>query len=220
MEEITQKEETPPIQSTDNQAQLEKLLAENRQLQQNLTRQANRASKYEKQLGDFSTIAQRLEMSEEREAQIMDMLEEIRGEPAETPRRSSHLDEIRKKREVPQTESRSDVALFMSYLDQEGLQVKDPIVMESIQGREPDEALTYLKQKRGEERETSITKKAQEIAESIAEKKVQQVLKEMGIAKAEGSPNAPLDRDIEVGDFRKNVSSARTPQEVLEKYKK
>ena len=191
LEEETQvaTEVTPPIETTDNQAEVEKLKSDNLKLQQTVTRHANRENELKRQnteyLAKFNTF-------EETQAQILDGLDEIRGDTTETPSKTSRVDALRKTRDAqPKAETPTEVAQFISFLNSEGLNMKDAIVMESVQGREPEDALVYLKTKIKSDMESKADKRAEE----IAEKKVQKILKDMGVAKSEGSPSGANQSD-------------------------
>ena len=194
-------EPTPPIETTDNQAEVERLKSENLKLQQTVTRHANRENELRKSNTEFSN---RLDTSEETQAQILDLLDEIRGDTTETPSKTSRVEALRKSRETqPQPQAPTEVAKFLSYLDTEGLNMKDAIVMESVQGRDPDEALTYLRNKIKEDTDSKVLKLAEERAKVIA----QQTLKEMGVTKPERGPNTGGSKRITSEQLKKMSAS-------------
>ena len=182
-------EPTPPTETTDNQAEVAKLQAENLKLQQTVTRHANRENELRKTNADYLA---KFDTFEETLAQILDGQDEIRGDTTETPSKTSRVDALRTSRaSQPKPETPTAVAQFISYLDSENLTMKDAIVMESVQGREPEDALVYLKTKIKDDMESKADKRAEE----IAEKKVQKILKDMGVAKSEGSPSGATQSD-------------------------
>lgn len=224
VEETT--EPTPPVKVSDNQAEIEKLTsesakkdAENLKLQQAVTRQSNAREKAEKaRERDREEFATQFASFEDTQAIMMDRLAELSGDTTDTPSKTIAQDELRKKREqAPKPPVDSEVVKFLSYLDSEGLNMKDSIVMESVQDRDPDEALVYLKDKRKEDSTSEMIK----IAGDMAEKKVQQILKELGVAKPEGSPSAPSqDDDAFMLDYSKGKSDDhKKAQEILKKMK-
>ena len=232
MEEITQEEhseETPQIESPDNQAELEQLRTELAQIKEAsskhekaATRNANRANKLEMQLGDIEELKKGREAQDDQLAMILDRLEELGGETTEAPRRQSHYDELQKKRlEKPSapTPEFSEVAQFAKFIEDNGLTKDSPIVAKAILGTEnAGEAMNNLKKLLDEDTETKITKKAEERAKIIA----QQMLKEMGIAKGESGPNAAsqndeaFKRDFATGELNDKASFKRM-KEYLEK---
>ena len=216
VEETT--EETPQNQTTDNQAEVARLTEElakkdsdNLKLQQTVTRHANR----EKKLTDnMETDRAQISELQTSQAQILDYLEELRGDTTtEAPKKTSHVDELKKSREAkPKEEVPPDVAKFMEYLNQNNLTMKDSTVMEAVQNREPDEALTYLIDKKNTDFESKVTERAKKEAAV----QVQQILKEMGVAKSEGSPSGTnQDDDTFMREFSEGKSDDYQRMEKL-----
>jgi len=85
-------------------------------------------------------------------------------------------------------------------------------VMEAVQNREPDEALTYLIDKKNTDFESKVTERAKKEAAV----QVQQILKEMGVAKSEGSPSGTnQDDDTFMREFSEGKSDDYQRMEKL-----
>jgi len=188
-----QSEVTPPIETTDYKAEVEKLKEENLKFQQAATRNANRANKYEKQLETVELLRQKQEDAEIAQAHMMDILEEIRGETTETPRRTSHVEELQKKREqAPKVQEVPGAVKFARLVEEKGLTMDSPIVAKAIAGTDTaDEAIAKLESIMRDETDSKVQKRIEDEVKT----RVAQALKDMGVAKSEGSPSGASQND-------------------------
>ena len=201
-----QSEVTPPIETTDNQAEVEQLRQEKLKAEQALTRQGHKLSRYEKQVQDLDLVKQQLEDSEAERKDIIEMLKEMRGDIAESPR-ISHVEELRKRREQSLRKEPAEVpgaVKFTQFVEDKGLTMDSPIVAKAIAGTESaEEAITKLNTILSEETDSKVNKRiADEVKAGVA-----QALKEMGVTKSEGGPSGSSQSD---DDFIKSYSEGKS----------
>lgn len=192
--ETDEKVETPPeVSKEDLQKQVVAKEEEVRKLQQTVSRHAESERKLKDQSETLASLHKRLDQQEASQADILDYLEEIRGEPAvEKPKTQTHREQLetqRKERETsPKKEVDPDVMKFVTYVDSQSLSIEDDLVKEAVgEDRNPKDALKYLRDKVKASQGQDVDKRAKEIAEDLLEQK----LKEYGLtASGAGGPTA------------------------------
>jgi len=157
---------------------------------------------------------------EETKAMLQDFQALLKGEEVETQKPISAYDRLMQERaarpvsqsQQPQynQEAASEVRGLIKLRDWE---VDNPDVQKAIKMGTPEEALDYLK---------SVAKKEDEKA--IGDKvslEIQKQLKAHGLTGGgAGTPNIQGTKTLKVGDFRKAVDEAKTPQEVLARFER
>ena len=169
--------------------------AEILRLNQTVSKHAEGERKLKDQTETLAAIHGRLDTQEDSQATILDYLDELRGTPTEEPEtsRKSHRDQLAEKRKDNESKGKAvsadpDVAKFIGYMEDHGLKMEDSLVVEAVaEDRSPKDALKYLRDKVGANRDESVDKRATEIAQGLLEQK----LKELGLTKEPGTPSAP-----------------------------
>jgi len=195
----TQTEETPEVEpAVEPEVSIEDLKKEIERKESEIKRLQGISKDLQKRgipKEELDALTQRIDGIEELHATMMDYLVEHLGEPVEeepTPTKKTYrqqLDERRAIQRVGKRETDPDVSRFINYVDGQGLERNDPLVLEAVgEDRTPQEALKYLRDKIKATNQASVDKLIAEKAKALNE----QWLREHGIAASEASgPSAP-----------------------------
>lgn len=193
------------------QSRLQSLESEKAQLQRVI-------SKHQGQDQAYSTILNRLDENDEAIATVLDMMQPVldslgvQQQQQQPEQRKSHRQKLEERRQERQKQQQGNqqqgqddpnVQMFFEYVKASGLDPKGPEVLEAVQGRNPQEALAYLVQKRGGNRPQQGNQsqaqqgQKQETEDQRIERKVQERLKQMGLAGSEGGPSGSSQPSLE-----------------------
>ena len=147
----TQTEETPEVEpAVEPEVSIEDLKKEIERKESEIKRLQGISKDLQKRgipKEELDALTQRIDGIEELHATMMDYLVEHLGEPVEeepTPTKKTYrqqLDERRAIQRVGKRETDPDVSRFINYVDGQGLEHNDPLVLEAVgEDRTPQEA--------------------------------------------------------------------------------
>ena len=184
LEEETQVENTEPtpqVEVTDNQSEAATLKEENLKLKQTVTRHANKEHELRQRNEEISL---RLDGQEDVNAQILDRLDALASDDNES--KSGHVEELRQKRAQAPNPANAAKAKFEGYLAAKGLDMNDSFVIEAVKGSDSvEEGIANINKALKDVEDKSISK---QVADKV-KLETQRILKDMGVAKSEVSPN-------------------------------